>query len=332
MAHIYGQSGAEKELLRECPPGIHNFEDIKISLTKLQNKLVQERTTFFENLPKEIHKEKDKLENLKIKGKETEDAWDEKINDIKKIIKAIKIKIGSEHKIRLIFVLPIKYVDLFIKNNISKPSAMREAKNDIEAQNKVIYSLENEPDKVFYGEQKGLKSEINQLEDVKKSPNYFGAYGELQVLNELKKLNDDFHIFCDVNITLPDYVRYRGNRNLKSAQMDFVVVGHTGIFVIEVKYWSSKYLNSYDGISPHEQVDRAGQVLYIYLKKHTFLFKPITTKVLVPIRRNMECDEKYKFVRIQNPSDIRGFICSDNKTTLSDMKINKLVSLLKRKI
>jgi hypothetical protein len=47
VAHIYGQSGAEKELLRECPPGIHNFEDIKISLTKLQNKLVQERTTFF---------------------------------------------------------------------------------------------------------------------------------------------------------------------------------------------------------------------------------------------------------------------------------------------
>ena len=75
MAHIYGQSGAEKELLRECPPGIHNFEDIKISLTKLQNKLVQERTTFFENLPKEIHKEKDKLENLKIKGKETEELF-----------------------------------------------------------------------------------------------------------------------------------------------------------------------------------------------------------------------------------------------------------------
>ena len=332
MAHIYGQSGAEKELLRECHPEIHNFEDIKISLTKLQNKLVQERTTFFENLPKEIHKEKDKLENLKIKGKETKDTWDEKIKQIKNSINDIKIKIGSEHKIRLIFVLPIKYVDLFIKNNISKPSAMRKAKNDIEAQNKVIYSLENEPDKVFYGEQKGLKSEINQLEDVKKSPNYSGAYGELQVLNELKKLNDDFHIFCDVNITLADYVHYRGNRNLKSAQMDFVVVGHTGIFVIEVKNWSSEYLNSYDGISPHEQVDRAGRVLYIYFKKHTFLFKPRITELLVPIRHNREYDEKYKFVFIRNPSGIREFIRSDNKTTLSDRKINKLVSLLKHKI
>ena len=332
MAQIYGQSGAEKELLRECPPGIHNFENIKYSLAKLQNKLVQERTTFFEILPKEIHKEKDKLENLKIKGKENEDTWDEKIKQIKKSIKDKKTKIGSEHKIHLLFTVPINYVDLFIKNNISKPSAMRKAKKDIEAQNKVIYSLENEPDKVFHGEQKELIGEINQLKTIVKSPDYSGAYGELQVLNELKELNDDFHIFCDVNITLADYVRYRGNRNLKSAQMDFVVVGHTGIFVIEVKNWSSEYLNSYNGISPHEQVDRAGLVLYIYFKKHTFLFKPRITKLLVPIRCNMEYDEKYKFVLIQNPSGVRKFICSDNKTTLSDREINKLVSLLKWRI
>lgn len=332
MAHIYGQSGAEKELLRECPPGIHNFEDIKISLTKLQNKLVQERTTFFGNLPKEIHKEKDKLENLKIKGKETEDTWDEKIKQIKKSIKDKKTKIGSEHKIHLLFTLPINYVDLFIKNNISKPSAMRKAKRDIETQNKVIYSLENEPDKVFHGEQKGLIGEIKQLKTIVNSPDYSGAYGELQVLNELKELNDDFHIFCDVNITLADYVHYGGNRNLKSAQMDFVVVGHTGIFVIEVKNWSSEYLNSYDGFSPHEQVDRAGRVLYIYFKKHTFLFKPRITNVLVPIQRNIKYDEKYKFVLIRNPAGIREFICSDNKTALLDRKINKLVSLLKHKI
>ncbi len=332
MAHIYGQSGAEKELLLKCPIGIYNFEDVKNSLTKSQNKLNQERTTFFEILPKVIHKEKDKLENLKIKEKEIENSLDEKITQIKKSIKDKKTKIGSKHKIHHLLTLPINYVDLFIKNNISKPSAMRKAKNDIDAQNKVIYPLENEPDQLFQGEQKELIGEINKLKTIIKSPDYSGAYGELLVLSELKELNDDFHIFCDVNIDLGGYVRYRGNRNLKSAQMDFVVVGHTGIFVIEVKNWSSNYLNSYEGFSPHEQVDRAGRVLYIYFKKHTLLFKPRITNLLVPIRRNMEYDEKYKFVLIRNPSGIRGFICSDTKTALSDREIHKLVSLLKWRI
>jgi hypothetical protein len=331
MAHIYGQSGAEKELLCEMPQGIYKFEDIKISLTKLQDKLNKERTTFFENLPNLISEEKDKLEFFKRRENEIGNSWDERIRQIEKTIGDRKIKIRNEHKIKLLFTLPVNCVDLFIKKNLSKPYAMRRAKKDIEAQGKAIYLLENEPDQLFQREQKRLIDELNQLEALKKSPDYSGAYGELQVLNELKKLNDGFHIFCDVNITLPNYVRYGRERNLKSAQMDFVLVGPTGIFVIEVKNWSSEYLRSHDGISPHEQVDRAGKVLYIYFKKHTFHFKPEITKLLVPIQRNLNYDWNYKSVFIRDLPDLRKFIWN-NKTVLSDTKINKVASLLENLI
>ena len=133
-----------------------------------------------------------------------------------------------------------------------------------------------------------------------------------------------------MKITLHDYVRYNGNRNpnLKSAQMDFVVVGPTGIFVIEVKNWSSGYLISHEGISPHEQVDRAGLVLYIYLNDHMFFFKPKITKLLVPIQRNLRYDKNYKHVLVCDPPKVRAFI-ENNKSVLSSKKINKVISLLR---
>ena len=67
MAHIYGQSGSEKALIRKCPKGIKNLRDIETSLKKSKNKLEQERKTFFDNLPKVIHTAKDTLENLRIR-------------------------------------------------------------------------------------------------------------------------------------------------------------------------------------------------------------------------------------------------------------------------
>lgn len=327
LPHIYGQPGAEKDLLLECPPEICDFENINESLAVLENKLTQEKATFIENLPKLIHIEKERLENLEIKELEIQNSWDEKINQIKKSIRDNKTKIWSEHRIILLFTLLINYVDLFIKI-IFKISAMMLTKNAIIAQKKVIFSLENEPDQVFQEEQKELIREMNQLEEVIKSPCYSGAKGEHLVLNEFKKLTDEFHILPDVNINLTHYVRYRGIRNLKSAQIDFVVVGPTGIFAIEVKNWSQDYLNSHTGFSPHEQVDRAGLVLFIYLKSKTFLFKPKIANILVPIQHNLSYNPNYKFVFIKDLSDIRKFIL-DNNTRLSDREIKKVVTLLK---
>jgi hypothetical protein len=241
VAYIYGQSGAEKELLRGCSPEISNFQDIKISLEKHQCELQNERRLFFKILPDRIKKEKENLDRLKNTERETEDFWNNKMNRIKKNIADTKLVIKNEYKFHLIFLLPIKYVDLFIKNRISKPSAMKIIWQKIEGQKKLINLLENEPENAFEKEQKMLISDINQLERNIHSTDYSGAYGETQVLNELNMLSESYHIFCDVNVTLKDYIRYRGNRNLKSAQMDFVVVGPTGIFIIEVKNWSSNH-------------------------------------------------------------------------------------------
>ena len=316
IVQIYGGSGADRNLLRECSPRIKDFEDIKPTLSNLQNEFEQEKKIFFNKLPKLIDDGKDTLEELNKREEEIEESWNIKIKETKNDINENKWKFW-------------KYFDLLIKDKITKPREIRIAQNEISEQEKVIYNLENNPDNVYANEQDELISEINQLERAFNSPDYSGAYGELRTLKELRKLSDDYYVFCDLKIALKDYKRYHGNRNLKSAQMDFTVVGPTGIFLIEVKNWSDEYLRNNRGISPHEQVDRANLVLWIYLKNHSFLYKPKITKVIVPIQHNIKYNPNYKSVLIRDVTNLQQFIENNDRNNLSESRIRKIVSILR---
>ena len=68
------------------------------------------------------------------------------------------------------------------------------------------------------------KRQINKFEKNKDDPLHAGDSGELQVIDILSQLPDEYHILCGVNLQLPKYVTYNGKKNLKSAQMDFVVI------------------------------------------------------------------------------------------------------------
>ena len=207
MAYIYGKSGAEKVLLRKCSPEISNFKDIKISLEKHKCELQNERIFFFKILPDRVKKEKEDLDHFKNTERETEDFWNDKIDHIQKNITDTKALIKNEYRFYLVFLLPIKYIDKFIKNRISKPSEMKKIWQRIDFQNYLINLLENKPESVFDNEQKMLINNINDLKRNISSTDYSGAYGETQVLNELNMLSDNYHILCDVKVSLKDYIR-----------------------------------------------------------------------------------------------------------------------------
>ena len=172
------------------------------------------------------------------------------------------------------------------------------------------------------------KRQINKIEENIDSPLYHGAKGELQVLDKLSELSDDYHIFCDVYKELDHYVTYNGRKNLRSAQMDFVVVSHRGVVLIEAKNWSSRYYRQHDGLSPHEQVDRAGRVLWISLKSSWWSPKnPPVTSVLLSIQGNMEYDPDYKFVYAKDLKNINYFIQNRNEQ-FSDKEVQRIIDRL----
>jgi len=169
------------------------------------------------------------------------------------------------------------------------------------------------------------KRQINKIEENIDSPLHRGAKGELEVLDKLSELSDDYHIFCDVYKKLDHFVTYDGRKNLRSAQMDFVVVSYRGVVLIEAKNWSPRYIRHHTGIYPHEQVDRAGRVLWISLKSSWWSPRnPPVTSVLLSIRAKMEYDPDYKFVNVKDLKNINYFI-QNRYEQFSDKEVKRLI-------
>ena len=173
------------------------------------------------------------------------------------------------------------------------------------------------------------KRQINKIDDNLDGIEHAGAKGETLALEKLSELPDDYHVFCGVNKDLGKYITYRRKRNLKSAQMDFVVVSSRGVVLIEVKNWSAKYYKNHYGLRPHEQVDRAGRVLWIKLKSSWFRPKdPPVTSVLLSIQGSIPSDSNYGYVVVKNLNDINSYI--QNKVDrFSEKEVNRLIDRVK---
>jgi hypothetical protein len=119
--------------------------------------------------------------------------------------------------------------------------------------------------------EKRISIELRKLDDInstieKEKYLFYGAIGEARVLDELKKLPEAYHIINDFGLEFnpPLYNRSEDDR-IYSIQVDHLVVGPTGIFVIETKYWSNKSISNDMLFSPVKQAKRAGFVLFVLL-------------------------------------------------------------------
>ena len=197
---------------------------------------------------------------------------------------------------------------------------------DIDKVHKNLKEQMKQKDKGFFGRIRRMHRQwqINTIEENRNDPMHAGASGELQVLDELSKLSDDYHIMCGVEFELSNYITYKNQKNLKSAQLDFVVVSKRGIVVIEVKNWSDAYHKQNMDFSPHEQVDRGGLVLWVSLKSWQDPTNPPVTKVLLSIQSNMKYDPNFKFVLTRNLDNINSFI-TGQKIIFSETETKRVI-------
>jgi len=203
---------------------------------------------------------------------------------------------------------------------------------------KVHQEMQKEFDSI---ENKGIKNkfsrwqkkrQINKIKDNIDGVEHAGAKGEILALEKLSELSDDYHIFCGVNKDLGKYITYRRKRNLKSAQMDFVVVSKRGVIVIEVKNWSAKYYKNHYGLRPHEQVDRAGRVMWVSLKSSWFSPKnPPVTSVLLSIQGSIPNDTNYGYVVVKNLNDINYYI-QNKAEQFSEKEVRRLIDRVKEDV
>jgi len=154
-----------------------------------------------------------------------------------------------------------------------------------------------------------------------------GTHGENYVIDKLSKMDDSYHILCGIEIELDYWVTYNGKKNLKSAQMDVVVVCPKGVFMIEVKNWTDKYadLNN-KGLSPYQQAERAGRVLWITLQNKVGDIR--VTNVLLSIKGNLTYNQNYRSVFVSSLDTINEFL-EKRQNILNEKEVEKIVKELK---
>ncbi len=174
-----------------------------------------------------------------------------------------------------------------------------------------------------------LKRQYRKFGEKRNDPFHAGAKGENQVLDKLSKLSDDYHVLCGVRLGLSHHISYNGEKNLKSAQIDFVVVSKKGVHAIEVKNWSDNFVNQKNYFSPHEQVGRAGRLLWHVLK--SWRKAPRVTSVVLSIKGNIKSDPNYKMVFTSDVKNINNFLEKQNDT-LTEKEVKKIIKKLKNRV
>jgi hypothetical protein len=325
MAEIYGTSQMLRKLQTQVSFEINSFNDVQKEKRDVDEKIRNARQIFFSiELPKRISELEEKLKvhvkELKlIEGRylKTKLIWDKKIidkeNEVQK--KLHDVFNTPEFFSNLIgtFSGTVALVIYWIYSKPKELHAIQQTKEKVTelagSFNQNIQLLKKYPEQVFITENSKLCVREKEIEFLEGTLEYKGVYGEELVLRKLKELNDEYCVFWDCNIELDNWRPYNRVWNLKSAQMDLIVCGPTGLFLIEVKNWSKEYAQNYRGISPFEQICRASIVLSSTLKKRFGSGIPII-KIIVPINNNISSEDNREsgMVYIVSVNDLPKFI------------------------
>lgn len=147
----------------------------------------------------------------------------------------------------------------------------------------------------------------------------YGALGEDKVVKELEKLSDDYILINDFNCTFspPIYNRREGDV-IKSVQIDHVLIGPSGVFLIETKNWSVDSLNNFNLRSPVAQIKRTNFALFrilsggvansdIALRAHHWGDRKIPIRNLI-VFIHQKPREEFQYVKILTLNQLRQYV------------------------
>lgn len=97
---------------------------------------------------------------------------------------------------------------------------------------------------------------------------FYGAEGEERVVLELSGLPDTYTIINDyrLNFVSPIYDR-RNNDRIYSVQIDHIIFGPTGMYLIETKNWSKASAENINLFSPVKQLRRHSFAMFVLLNQ-----------------------------------------------------------------
>jgi len=162
---------------------------------------------------------------------------------------------------------------------------------------------------------------VNLLENVLKSPELAGGIAELELIESLKSLPDNYYVINDVNLEIPKAIYFDG-KWLKSAQIDHVVVTPAHIFVIEVKNWSKKFTQAGSYFDPYQQIKRSSYLCYRLIGERYNL----RTKSVIAYKGSIPDKPSYSNARVLPIDEVNGYISWFKDSNVSEQAVETIAN------
>ncbi|MCK8519272.1 nuclease-related domain-containing protein [Methanoculleus sp. 7T] len=159
---------------------------------------------------------------------------------------------------------------------------------------------------------------------------YIGAIGEETVIAALSRISDEYHLFNDVNLRFHPPIHWREmNDYIKSSQIDHIVVGPTGLFVVETKNWKFSDIEKKSDKLVY-QVRRSSLALWYYLRKNYARNDvPKTRNVVVSVQGCRPGQKLDSHIDITTPNRLCEYITKRTNTLPADA-VDRLVAVIGR--
>ena len=155
-----------------------------------------------------------------------------------------------------------------------------------------------------------------------------GAYGEEAVIKAFTCLPDEYHILNDVNLHFHRAFHWKErNEYIKNCQIDHVIVGPSGIFLVETKNWKSSDIELKSDKLRY-QVRRSSIALWYYLKDFYWRADmPKIRNVIVSMNGSPSGWKPDKYIDIVTPNHLCKYITS-RQNVLSETAIHEAVKII----
>jgi hypothetical protein len=158
-----------------------------------------------------------------------------------------------------------------------------------------------------------LSDNIRKVDALHKSAELAGARAELEVISRLARLSPGHTVFNDLRLIADRYIHFNG-APLQSAQIDHLVLSSAGVFVIETKRWSKRFVESGEYHDPYDQIQRAAYLCYDLLRAE---FGKIRVRSVIACAGQLPSAPKDSHVKVLAIPELVGYISWFKQTELA---------------
>lgn len=316
--NIIGESGSEtflkSRLIKKGIGGFESFTDIQYF--KKHFKTILKTST---------EEERKKLNSIIEALRSNEETLIKDLNEKKKQLQTSLIKEKQElmeGELTSKDQKRVKKIDKLLEKKIDK--TFKKDQKQIKKTEKEITTREKKLEKSVEKSVKDLHKAHNIIESNRAF--VYGAVGETAAIKELRYLPKEYHILNEARLSFYKAIRWKKyGTYVKSCKIDHVVVGPSGIFLIETKNWSAQTL-ARAKFTPHMQIERAGYIFFIHMI-NKFRRRFPTYQIVATYRKLPEI--AYKYVNQMTIRDIVNFILQ-KRDALTTTEIQKIVEWLRK--